>query len=230
MSTLIDSIYEKIQEEIISGHLRPGQRLHISQLASQYQVGLSPIREVLSRLLATELVTAISQKGFRVAEISQTDLNDIYKTRAHIESLALRLSIEQGNDEWEAGIVSAYYRLAKFESDHEIKNTADYQEWESRHRAFNLALINACGLNHLLRIQHQLYKLTERYRRQWLIAGTKLIAGLPYAKSQKKIMDAALARDPELATKLLYKHFKEAEKIIESYFIENNLFKGVLGE
>src|SRR5579862_4341509 len=185
MSILIDSIYEKIQEEIISGHLSPGQRLHISQLASKYQVGLSPIREVLSRLLATELVVAIRQKGFRVAEISQTDLNDLYKTRVHIESLALRLSIEWGNDEWEAGIISAYHRLAKFESDHEIKKSVDYQEWESRHRAFNLALINACGLKHLLRIQQQLYKLTERYRRQWLITGAKLISGLPYAKGQK---------------------------------------------
>lgn len=37
-------------------------------------------------------------------------------------------------------------------------------------------------------------------------------------------MDASLARDSELAVKLIYKHFKEAEKIIESYFIENHIF------
>ena len=219
MTTLIDSIYEKIHEEIIAGNLRPGQRLHISQLASHYQVGLSPVREALSRLLATELVTAISQKGFRVATVSLTDLSDIYKTRAYIECVALRLSIEQGNDEWEANIIAAYHRLAKFESEHSIKKLEDYKEWEIRHRAFNLALINACGLRHLLRIQDQLYNLTERYRRQWLIAGLKRIGGLPYAKEQKKIMDAALARDAALATKLLYKHFESATEVISSYFM-----------
>lgn len=227
--TFVDKIYESIQEDIISNRLLPGQRLHIAQLAEQYQVGPGPIREALSRLLATELVVAISQKGFRVAAISQANLNDIYKTRAHIEALALRLSIEQGDDEWEANIIAAYHRLAKFESEHPIKKLEDYKEWEIRHRAFNLALINACELKHLLRIQDQLYNLTERYRRQWLIAGSKRIDGLPYAKEQKKIMDAALARDAPLATKLLHKHFETAIEVIASYFIKHNLFNDEKG-
>ncbi len=224
MATLIDSIYEKIQEEIIAGHLQPGQRLHISQLAAHYQVGLSPVREALSRLLATELVIAISQKGFRVATVSLTDLNDIYKTRAHIEALALCLSIEQGDDEWEANILATYHLLAKFESEHTIKKLEDYKEWEIRHRSFNLALINACGLKHLLRIQDQLYNLTERYRRQWLLAGIKRIDGLPYAKEQKKIMETALARNAPLATKLIHKHFENATEVIASHFTKSNLF------
>ncbi len=225
MATLIDSIYEKILEEIISGDLQPNQRLHISQLAAQYNVGLSPVREALSRLLATELVTSISQKGFRVAPVSSADLYDIYQTRIHIELLALQLSIEQGNDKWEADIIAAYHQLSKYESEHKIINTEDYQEWEIRHRAFNLALINACGLTYLLNVQSKLYNLTERYRRQWLIAGTTQIDGLPYAKSQKKIMDATLARNSDVATKLLRKHYENAVKVIESYFVKHNLFE-----
>lgn len=224
MKTLIDSIYAKIHEEIVSGHLHPGQKLHISQLASHYQVGLSPIREALSRLLATELVTAVSQKGFRVATVSLKDLNDIYTTRAHIEALALQLSIEQGTDEWEAKIIAAHHRLAKFESEHPIRNADDYKEWEIRHHAFNLALIDACGLTHLLRIQYQLYNLTERYRRQWLMAGIKQSHGLPYAKEQKKIMDATLARNAELATKLLRKHYENAIEVIGAHFSKHHLF------
>ncbi|MBX3708870.1 MAG: FCD domain-containing protein [Gammaproteobacteria bacterium] len=222
--TFVDKIFESIQEDIISNRLLPGQRLHIAQLAEQYNVGSGPIREALSRLLATELVVTISQKGFRVASISQADLNDIYKTRAYIESLALRLSIENGNDEWEANILAAYHRLSKFELEHKIKNTDDYKEWENRHRGFNLALINACNLQYLLRIQSQLYNLTERYRRQWLMAGIKQTDGLHYAKEQKRIMDAALARNVETAAKLLYKHYENAVKVIKLFFIENHLF------
>ncbi len=223
-ATYVDKIFELIQEDIISNRLLPTQRLHITQLAEQYSVGPGPIREALSRLLSTELVVAVSQKGFRVASISPDDLNDIYKTRTHIESLALRLSIENGDDEWEGNILAAYHRIAKFESEHEIKNTDDYKEWESRHRSFNLALINACNLQHLLRIQSQLYNLTERYRRQWLMAGIKQTDGLSYAKAQKKIMDATLARNVETATKLLYKHYENAVKVIELFFRENHLF------
>lgn len=222
--TLVDKIYEFIQEDIITNQLLPGQRLHIAQLAEHHQVGPGPIREALSRLLATELVVAISQRGFRVAPISRENLNDIYKTRILIEELALQLSIEHGDDKWEADVVGAHYHLAKFESEHQLTSPGDYKEWEQRHRAFNRALLSACGLQHLLSIQQQLYLLTERYRRQWLIAGIKCEGGLPYAKAQRKIMAAALGRNTELALKLLRLHYEEAVKVIESYFINNDLF------
>lgn len=223
--TLVDKIYQSIQEDIITNQLLPEQRLHIAQLAEQYQVGPGPVREALSRLLATELVVAISQKGFRVAAVSQENLNDIYQTRILIEELALRLAIEHGDDKWEADVVGAHHHLAKFESEHQITNPDDYKEWEHRHRAFNLALLSACGLQHLLSLQQQLYLLTERYRRQWLIAGIKHKEGLPYAKAQKKIMDAALSRNTQLALKLLREHYEQAVRIIEAYFIHNNLFE-----
>jgi len=225
--TAVDKIFQLIQEDIIVNRFLPGQRLHIAQLADQYNVGPGPIREALSRLLATELVVAISQKGFRVASVSRVDLNDIYKTRAHIECLALQLSIAKGNDAWEANIIAAYHSLSKFEAENKIISTDDYQEWEKRHRNFNLALINACGLQHLLRIQGQLYNLTERYRRQWLLSGVNQPDGLPYAKEQKKIMDAALARNVETATKLLHKHYVNAVKTIEQFFIDNDWFQSL---
>lgn len=224
MKTLVDQIHEYIHEDIISGRLLPGQRLHIAQLAEHHKVGPGPIREALSRLMATELVVAISQKGFRVADISRTDMRDIYESRAHIEALALELAIEHGQDDWEAAIVGSYHRLAKFESEHKIETSEDYKEWERCHRAFNSALLSACGLQHLLRTQQHLYNLTERYRRQWLIAGIKQPQGVPYAKRQKKIMEAALKRDAKLAKELIYKHFQEATKVIEAFFVEKKLF------
>jgi GntR family carbon starvation induced transcriptional regulator len=222
--TAVDKIVEYIQDDITSLRLKPDQRLHIAQLAEQYKVGPGPIREALSRLTSTELVIPLSQRGFRVASVSRKDLHDIYQTRTHIEAIALSLSIEKGDDEWEANIIGTYHRLAKFESEHSIKSPLDYHTWEMRHREFNLALISACGLTHLLRIQQQLYILTERYRRQWLLAGAEHPDGLPYAKEQKKIMEAVLARDSALAIKLLHKHFENAVTVIESYFLEKNLF------
>lgn len=222
--TLVDKIVQYIHEDIISLRLKPDQRLHISDLAEQYKVGPGPIREALSRLSSTELVISLSQKGFRVAPISRADLYDIYQTRAQVEAAALNLAIDKGDDSWEANIISTYYLLSKFESEHTIENIDAYVEWEKKHRAFNLALIQGCNLQHLLRIQEQLYKLTERYRRQWLLAGLKS-QELSYAKKQKKIMDAALARNSPLAVKLLHQHFDNAVKVIDAFFIENNLFE-----
>ena len=121
-------------------------------------------------------------------------------------------------------IVSSYHLLAKFESERTVQSLEDYKEWEKRHRSFNLALIKACGLKHLLRIQEQLFYLTERYRRQWLQAGISKPTELSYAKDQKKIMNAALARDSQLAISLLHRHFENAVKVIELFFLERKLF------
>jgi GntR family carbon starvation induced transcriptional regulator len=169
--TLVDKIYQCIHEDIISLRLQPSQRLHIAQLAAQYEVGPGPIREALSRLISTQLVITLSQRGFRVAPLSMDDLQDVYQTRSNIEAIALTLSIEKGDDRWEADIISSHHLLVKYETEHPLNHIDEYKEWEKRHRAFNLALINACGLTHLLQIQQQLYNLTERYRRQWLLAG-----------------------------------------------------------
>jgi len=223
-TTLTDSIYNHIQEDIISGALEPGQKLHIAQLAQKYDVGLSPIREALSRLLASELVVAMSQRGFIVAPVSSVDLHDVYQTRAYIETTALTLAIERGDDAWEASIVASFHSLSKFETQQIFTSPEHYQEWETRHRAFNLALISACGLNYLLNTQQRLYQLTERYRRKWVHAGIKHPKGLQHAKEQKIIMDAVLARNTKLATQLLFQHYEKAADLIESYFAKHDLF------
>lgn len=222
--TLVDKIYKLIHEDIISMRFVPEQRLHIAELAQQYQVGPGPIREALSRLISTGFVSVLSQRGFRVAAISRDELQDIYQSRAHIEGIALKLAMSKGNDTWEANIISSHHRLAKFESEHLICSSQDYSEWENRHRAFNLALIQACDLNHLLQAQQHLYNLTERYRRQWLLAGTQTTDALSYAQKQKKIMDAVLNRDTELAIELLHQHFEQAVTVIELYFQEKKMF------
>jgi GntR family carbon starvation induced transcriptional regulator len=225
--TLVDKIYEQIHEDILSWRLKPMQRLHIAQLAEHFNIGPGPVREALSRLIATGLVIVISQRGFRVAAVSKDDLNDVYMTRAEVEAIALRLSIERGDDQWEADLIASYHRLAKFEQEQTIKSLQDYKEWELRHRGFNLALLNACGLSYLLDIQNRLYDLTERYRRSWLNAGIEKSKKLVYAKKQKDIMDAALSRDAKRASELLFRHYESAVAVMESYFAQNHLFTTV---
>lgn len=211
MESLTDTVYNLIYEDILMVRLKPGQRLHIAGLAKQYGVTLSPVREALSKLTATDFVIAAAQKGFRVADASQKDLKDLYATRTLIEESALKLAIEKGDETWEADILAAYHRLSQYEKKSPLKSMEDYQEWEKRHRAFNLALIAACGLCHLLQVQERLYQQTERYRRLWLLAGLDGGTPLRYAIRQKQIMDAALKRDSEKACFLLREHFQKAQ-------------------
>ena len=102
---------ERLRADILSTKLVPGQKLHIAGLAKQFSVSLAAVREALSRLVADGLVQASDQRGFRVSPVSPADLADVTQTRIDIEGLALRRSIERGDQAWLASVEKAFASL-----------------------------------------------------------------------------------------------------------------------
>ena len=108
--TLTSAVLERLRADILSTKLVPGQKLHIAGLAKQFSVSLTAVREALSRLVADGLVQASDQRGFRVSPVSSADLEDVTRTRIDIESLALRRSIERGDQAWLVSVEQARSR------------------------------------------------------------------------------------------------------------------------
>jgi DNA-binding GntR family transcriptional regulator len=154
----------------------------------------------LSRLVARGLVEAEGQKGARVARASVVEITDIAAVRRDIEGLALRKSIELGDDYWESNLVAGRHRLILLER--ENGNEAITKEtWEKRHREFHELLI-AGGI---------LYDQFDRYRN---LSTEYRLSDKPVSLEHQQIMDAALARDADLAVKLLHKHIDQAAQMI----------------
>src|SRR6478752_4003882 len=105
--------YERIRADIIFGRLRPGQRLVLDRMRADYGVGISTLREILSRLTPQGLVTAEGQRGFQVAACSEDDLRELAALRLMLESHALEQSFRFGDVEWEGRIVAAHHKLAR---------------------------------------------------------------------------------------------------------------------
>ena len=164
--TLATAISDRIRSEILSGKKKPGTKLRLDEIKAEFGVSWSPIREGLSRLLAEGLVTTEDQRGFRVAPVSKAHLADIIGTRIALESMALRTSIEQGDDAWEAELLSAHHRLSKFETRRWEGRELD--EWEVWHRTYHEALIRGCGSPILLQFCNMLHDMNYRYRRLFL--------------------------------------------------------------
>ena len=89
-ATLAEAAFTRLRADILGVKFRPGERMHVERLRSEYGVGATPLREALSKLSSLELVVAEGQRGFRVAPVSIENLLDITKTRAWIEGAALR--------------------------------------------------------------------------------------------------------------------------------------------
>ena len=79
-------IRESLSDAIISGELAPGSMVTVPQLAAEFEVSATPVREAMLDLEQRGFVTSVANKGFRVTAVSEKDLHDIVELRQLLES------------------------------------------------------------------------------------------------------------------------------------------------
>lgn len=209
--TRVEETVNAIREDIVAGELTPGTKLAVEHLRKRYGVGSSTIRESLSLLLPDGLVTARGQRGFNVSPISIDDLQDLSDTRILLETHALRESIARGDDDWEAGVVATFHRLAKAQEavDNEVDGAPI--EWELRNHQFHDATTAACSsrwVQHMLDILHH---HTQRYRRMAL---TDRSVPRDVHAEHLALMEATLARDADTACDVAAMHIQRTTDVL----------------
>ena len=214
--------YRQLKRDIIRGVYAPGEKLRMSHLKERYALGVGPMREALSQLVGERLVTAVSQRGYRVAEMSIEELESLYDARAELEGLVLELAIARGGDDWEAGIVAKAHALAKVAEVHSAEDMLDV--WDTRHQAFHSAIAAGCDSPHLLQARTWLFDQAERYRHLWLCQ-TVFSAEALDAKRQEHaaLTDAILARDTPTARAMMREHLMTPVPIIKEVLREQGL-------
>ncbi|UCF93058.1 MAG: GntR family transcriptional regulator [Desulfobacterales bacterium] len=89
---LSDHVKEIIVNEILSGALKPGDRVVENSLARRLGVSQAPVRDAIRDLVLLGFLKAAPYKGTTVRSFSQEDLNEVYLVRAALEALAARLA------------------------------------------------------------------------------------------------------------------------------------------
>jgi DNA-binding GntR family transcriptional regulator len=87
-------ITKEIEEAILSGQLKPRERLIEMDLISQFGVSRTVIREALKRLEAKGLIRTTPYRGAVVADLTIEEIEEIYFVRAELEKIAARLVIK----------------------------------------------------------------------------------------------------------------------------------------
>lgn len=191
--------YTTLQRMIVTGVLKPGEKLKIETLRKLLETGASPIREALSLLTSDNLVERIDQRGFRAANVSAENFQEILGLRCTLEDLALRHSLANATQTWEEQIVLAHHRMQRAHGD-------SRDTFEDRHKEFHMALLANAQSPILLKFCSQLYDLNIRYR--FLAGSTLNYQRRDVAKEHSGIMDAIIARDADLASERLISHYQ----------------------
>lgn len=199
-----------LARNIRAGQYRPGEKLKIRTLVEETKLGATPLREGLSRLIHRGLVRATDGRGFRVADVSREDLDDIMRTRLPLEMDALALSIRNGNSRWQAAVVGALHRLMTYASwapDDPYEAALGFDEV---HKAFHLTLISACESPRMLEFLDILYDQGFRYRHLMLSkARPKTLLADPHRNAEHEAMARhAINGDTAKAQEVLRGHLE----------------------
>lgn len=212
--TRTDEVYRRIRGDILGGRLRPGSRLKFPELCEGYGVSVGAAREALTRLTGEGLVKTQAHHGYMVTPLSHEDLADLTRARIEIESLVLRLSVLEGDVQWESRAVAAHHVLerAVFLDEDDPDHPTD--EWAAAHATFHLALIDGCTNRRLLDTARALREEAELYR-QWSVSfGQEPDRDL--AGEHRALLDAAVGRQPDLAAQLLRDHIAHTARLLIS--------------
>jgi DNA-binding GntR family transcriptional regulator len=210
--TLAERAYLSLRHDVICGKLAPGEKLRVEHLKDQYQVGASTLREALSLLVSDALVTSEGQRGFRVAPISLTDLEDVTNTRVMLETEALRQSIRKGDAQWEAALKASYQLLTQAEVQPDVPETP---QWETRNKAFHDALIAAFDSPWTKYMLAILYRHGERYRNiNWRLTAAHTIERRVH-EEHETIFQAAINRQEARAALALEAHVRMTHDIVK---------------
>jgi len=137
------SVAEVLKQLIFSGGLLPGERLVETELADRFGTSRGPIRDALTTLEQSGLVTSRPRRGTVVRELTVADVEEVYTLRIALESLAVRLLVEVG-DEPAAGLWELLDVLdaAHAAGDRLVIGIADMD--------FHRAIVRNCGHRRLL--------------------------------------------------------------------------------
>jgi GntR family carbon starvation induced transcriptional regulator len=205
--TRTDWAEQVIRNEILTGALRPGQRLKMAELQARYQ-GLSPtpLREALSRLSGAGLVEFTPNRGIRVAPSSLEELRDVTANRLLLESVAFERSFDELDETWKDEVRHSLEDFEGLSQDAERQasvTASSLMAWEDAHRRFHFAILGRCGSPWLLRLLDLLYDQSVRYRYLTIQAHPEFGK---IAHAHRVLTKAVFAKDPSRGLDALKRH------------------------
>ena len=158
-----------IRASIITGQMEAGRVYSVPMLAEQFGVSLTPVREAMLDLVQEHLVETVRNKGFRVSEPSDKELEEIYEIRMMLEAPVLRRLAGRLPDSAQ----TEFALLAKRIED--CAAQGDLASFLAADRDFHLGLLGQLGNERLIEIVGSLRDQTRLYGLDDLVRTDRLM-------------------------------------------------------
>ncbi len=159
---LRDVVFNTLRQAILTGELKPGERLMEIHLANKLGVSRTPIREAIRKLELEGLVTMIPRRGAEVAQITEKSMNDVLEVRRAMDALCTELACERISVEEIQALEAASNHFA------EAAKTLDIRKCAQADVDFHDIIVKATGNKRLVQLINNLSEQMYRYRFEYL--------------------------------------------------------------
>lgn len=199
MSTLTaqEQVLREVRQLIASGELKAGQQVKQDTLSAQLGVSRVPLREALKVLEGEGQVVYHPHRGYFVAELSVSDLVEVYRIRALLEEEALTVAIPMMTDEDVDFIADLADEVQA------ASLTGDVAAISAANRRFHFAMFECSNMPRLVRIIRTLWDATDAYRSVYMAS----TINLEHMNAEHgEMLEALRTRDVELSIRLQAEH------------------------
>lgn len=124
-TSLADQAYESIFKGIITGELRPGERLNEVHIAAQMEISRAPVREAIQRLRQKGLVVVAPGRQPTIIRMTVEEVRQLYHVRVALEHAALDEIAPKHGPDLAKRLVSVVQKIKRYAESGRIAETVD---------------------------------------------------------------------------------------------------------
>lgn len=203
VSSLTDEIVDIIRDRILKGEYKIGEKIKENQIATEFKVSRTPIREAFKQLESEGLIDYIPNRGCFAKGFTHQDIDDIYAVRKALELMAVEWAVNRISEtqicalQEEIELMEFY--TAKKDSDKVLELNSAYHE----------IIYDAAGSRFMAQILRSYKEYIEQTRKVFFYEQAYLEEIL---KEHKNILVAMIARDVEGAKAAMGDHLEKSQR------------------
>lgn len=202
---LRDVVFNTLRQAILTGELKPGERLMEIHLAQRLGVSRTPVREAIRKLELEGLVTMYPRRGAEVAQITEKSMSDVLEVRRAVDALCAELACERIAQEELAKLKTAC------EAFEQAVDTGDIKKIAQADVGFHDIIVQATGNKRLVQLVNTLSEQMYRYRFEY-IKDFSMHGNL--VKEHKCIYESIVNKDSKMAREAAMLHIDNQKKTI----------------
>lgn len=201
-----DSLCELIRNAIITGDLKPEERIIEKDLAEKFNTSRTPLREAIQILESEKLVTRLNNRGVYISSISEREFNEIYEVRLILEKrITEQVTLLHKEDQlYELNKIVAEFNSSLMNKQLNNMNMVQLGDM------FHIALFKIYNNNETIRIYEQLQNRIKRYA--YIALNIDSDRSKKSAQEHINIYNSIKERNPYQAKSRMENHILEAQK------------------